>query len=124
MGDLLGRYVGGERRYEVAQLLAMSDAALARVAEDYSVRCDGDKETTAEQICVRQMDPLDSPVIKALKRGETLLLDEINLAPAAVVERLDSLFEDDGNIVLVEHRNEMIAPSPDFRLFATMNPSH
>ena len=124
VADLLGRYVGGERRYELAQLQALSPATLTRLAAD----CDLDPQVAdlAAAIFKRQMEPhwVDGPVIKALKRGDVLLLDEINLAPAAVVERLNSLFDDDGNIVLVEHRNEVVRPQRDFRLFATMNPSH
>lgn len=66
---------------------------------------------------------VDGPVIKAMKQGEVLLLDEMNLARPEVLERLNSLFDDDGNVVLTEHHNEVISPDDNFRLFATMNPA-
>jgi midasin len=57
-----------------------------------------------------------------MKKGQWLLLDEMNLAEPQILERINSLLDDDRNIVLREHDGEIVVPHPDFRLFATMNP--
>ncbi len=125
VSDLLGKYVGGENRYSKPDLDKMSDAEFAAVSEEYGVPEGASREVASDQILAAQLKPrwVDGPVIRAMKKGEVLLLDEMNLARPEVLERLNSLFDDDGNVVLTEHHNEVIAPDDDFRLFATMNPA-
>lgn len=99
----------------------------------------------------------DGVLIQAMKTGQWLVIDEINLAPSQVVERMNSLLDDDGFIVVTEHHGEKYVSAaeydrklkgymeqdrcpegaararldsekifrihPDFRIFATMNPS-
>ncbi|KAJ1604672.1 midasin MDN1 [Cryptosporidium canis] len=86
----------------------------------------------------------DGPIIKAMKTGSFLLLDEINLCDDSVIERLNSLLEDhyipsdSGRpqksrvIYLTERGGSQLAQGGDdyvihshrdFRVFATMNPS-
>ncbi|KAJ1448001.1 P-loop containing nucleoside triphosphate hydrolase protein [Pelagophyceae sp. CCMP2097] len=63
----------------------------------------------------------DGPVLRAAKRGEWVLLDELNLAPQPVLEGLNAC---------LDHRRELFVPElgetfkchPDFRIFATQNP--
>ena len=45
-------------------------------------------------------------LITAMKNGEWLCIDEINLAPSQVVERINSLLDDDGFLVVTEHAGE------------------
>jgi MoxR-like ATPase len=123
--DLIGRYVGGEVRFGKADLDKKSEAALSALAEEYGL---DEGLSRAEQ--VRQLLDVqhrsrwvDGPIVKAMRKGEVLLLDEVNLARPAVLERLNSLFDDDGNIVLTEHRNEVVQKHDNFRIFATMNPA-
>lgn len=49
-------------------------------------------------------------------------MDELNLAPTEVLEALNRLLDDNRELYLAE-TNETIRPHPDFRLFATQNPS-
>ncbi|MBU9889452.1 MAG: AAA family ATPase [Candidatus Omnitrophica bacterium] len=49
---------------------------------------------------------VDGVLIGALKRGEWLVLDEMNLAPPELLERLNSLFDDDQSLTLREHHGE------------------
>lgn len=64
----------------------------------------------------------DGILVRALKRGDWVILDELNLAPSEVLEALNRLLDDNRELYLSEI-NETIKPHPDFRLFATQNPT-
>ena len=63
-------------------------------------------------------------LVRALRDGCWLLLDEINLAPAETLERIAGVLESPtGSLVLTERGDlNRIERSPKFRLFACMNP--
>ncbi|EWM28421.1 mdn1 midasin family protein [Nannochloropsis gaditana] len=63
----------------------------------------------------------DGLLVKALREGAWLILDELNLAPPEVLEGLNRLL-DDNRELLVPETQEIIVPHPAFRLFATQNP--
>jgi MoxR-like ATPase len=65
----------------------------------------------------------DGVLVTAMKRGEWLVCDEINAALPEILFVLQSLLDDDRCVRLVEKDGEVILPHPDFRFFATMNPS-
>ncbi|XP_054829779.1 midasin [Eublepharis macularius] len=62
---------------------------------------------------------------QAVKKGEWILLDEINLAAAETLECLSGLLEGlSGSLVLLDRGDtEPLARHPNFRLFACMNPA-
>lgn len=67
-------------------------------------------------------------VPRALREGWWLLLDEVNLAEPAVLERLNPVLERTPTLVLTEGPGTRFGPGgvpvhPDFRVFATMNPA-
>lgn len=64
----------------------------------------------------------DGLLVRALRRGHWVILDELNLAPSEVLEALNRLLDDNRELYLAE-TNETVKPHPDFRLFATQNPS-
>eukprot|EP01041_Mallomonas_annulata_P000547 gene547-1048_t len=67
----------------------------------------------------------DGPLLNAMINGEIFVLDEINLADDAVIERLNSVLETDRAITVAEKgglASERIIAHPNFRLLATMNP--
>lgn len=66
---------------------------------------------------------VDGILIDAMKNGHWLLLDEINAALPEILFVLHSLLDDDRYVVVAENHNEKIHPHPNFRIFATMNPS-
>jgi midasin len=66
---------------------------------------------------------VDGIVVDAMKKGHWMLLDEYNLADPAIAERLNSLLEDGRELLLSEKGNEIVEAHPNFRIFATMNPS-
>ena len=68
----------------------------------------------------------DGSLIKAMKNGDIFLMDEINLAEDAVIERLNSVLEFNREITLAEKggiESERLHAHQDFRIIATMNPS-
>ncbi len=82
--------------------------------------------------CRRQADknaPLfewvDGPLVNAMTHGHCFLMDEINMADDAVVERLNAVLESSRTLMLSEKSVDscVLVGHPSFRVFATMNPS-
>lgn len=72
---------------------------------------------------------VDGILVKALKQGSWLVLDNANLCSPAVLDRLNSLLEPNGFLSIHEHRNpdgsaQIVKPHPNFRLFLTMDPHY
>ncbi|KAL1883672.1 AAA ATPase midasin [Paecilomyces lecythidis] len=64
---------------------------------------------------------------QAIQQGKWVVLDNANLCNPSVLDRLNSLMEPNGYLVLNEQRTEdgsarIIKPHPNFRLFLTMDP--
>ena len=79
----------------------------------------------AARIAALPFEWADGPLVEAIKQGDVLLIDEINLAEDAVLERLNSVFETERTLTLTEKGDADIAElvaHPDFLVFATMNP--
>lgn len=68
---------------------------------------------------------VDSLLVKTMIEGSWLLLDNVNLTSAAVLDRLNCLLEPNGTLSIPE-RGEFneIAPHPNFRIFFTMDPKY
>uniref|UniRef100_A0A1I8PDS0 Midasin n=1 Tax=Stomoxys calcitrans TaxID=35570 RepID=A0A1I8PDS0_STOCA len=63
-------------------------------------------------------------LVKCIKNGDWVLLDEINLASAETLECLSTILEPDGSVVLLEKGDFIpVKRHPDFRIFACMNPN-
>lgn len=60
-------------------------------------------------------------LVKAVRNGHWIVLDELNLAPSDVLEALNRLL-DDNRELFVPELSETIKAHPDFMLFATQNP--
>ena len=107
----------------------MDEVKLRRLGEDdYGI--DDAFALTPEQVIETVMERQDQPhwvdgiVLRAAKRGEVLVLDEINLLRPAVLARLRSLFDDVGNLRVTEHRQKVVVPDANFRFVATGNPTN
>ncbi|OBA25050.1 P-loop containing nucleoside triphosphate hydrolase protein, partial [Hanseniaspora valbyensis NRRL Y-1626] len=72
-------------------------------------------------------DFVEGSLVKAIKNGEWLLLDELNLATADTLENISDLLNDDpeNRSILLSEKGEAeaIRVHPDFRLFGCMNPA-
>jgi cobaltochelatase CobS len=62
-------------------------------------------------------------LVDAMLAGDWILLDEINACLPEIAFSLHSLLDDDRMVVLMEYDGRIVRPHPDFRLFASMNPS-
>ncbi|ERF75124.1 hypothetical protein EPUS_07813 [Endocarpon pusillum Z07020] len=61
-------------------------------------------------------------LVEALRRGQWIVLDELNLAPTDVLEALNRLLDDNRELFIPETQ-ETVKPHPNFVLFATQNPA-
>lgn len=64
----------------------------------------------------------DGILLQAMKKGEWLVVDEINVALPEILFVLHSLLDDDRFVVVANNDGKIVRPHPDFRFFATMNP--
>lgn len=72
---------------------------------------------------------LDSIIVQALQKGQWLVLDNANLCSASVLDRLNSLLEPDGSLIVNEHcgpngEPRLVRPHPNFRVFLTVDPRY
>ena len=72
---------------------------------------------------------VDGPLVRALTLGQWLVLENVNLASPAVLDRLNSLFEPNGYLVFSEQGGSavdgsvrIVRPTKGFRLFMTVDP--
>lgn len=72
---------------------------------------------------------VDGILVKALQEGSWLILDHANLCNPSVLDRLNSLLEPNGSLIINERRSSdgsapVIKPHPSFRIFMTADPRH
>ncbi|XP_015108995.1 midasin [Diachasma alloeum] len=73
---------------------------------------------------------IDSVLVKCLRDGTWLLVDQVNLCSPAVLDRLNGLLEPNGVLTIGERGTDSsgnvhtIKPHPNFRLFLTMDPNY
>ncbi|KAI9895643.1 hypothetical protein PsorP6_019237 [Peronosclerospora sorghi] len=68
---------------------------------------------------------VEGVLVKALREGHWVLLDEIKLASSDTLERIGTLLEHETCAFSLTERGdvELLRPHPNFRLFSAMNPS-
>lgn len=71
----------------------------------------------------------DGMLVKAVEEGRWLILDNANLCSPSVLDRLNSLLETNGSLLINECSQEdgqprVLEPHPNFRLFLTMDPKY
>ncbi|KAI5962071.1 uncharacterized protein KGF55_003146 [Candida pseudojiufengensis] len=90
-----------------------------KLLEDFEVR------TTSEHSFV--FDFVEGSLVKAVRNGDWLLLDEINLASSDTLESIADLLSEttDQRSILLSERGdtEPVKAHPEFRIFGCMNPS-
>ena len=72
---------------------------------------------------------VDGTLVQAVERGDWLVLDNANLCSSSVLDRLNSLLEPNGTLVINEHslpngKTRIVKPDPNFRIFLTLDPVH
>lgn len=63
----------------------------------------------------------DAPFLRAMQRGEWVLLDEMNLASQSVLEGLNACLDHRGEVYIPE-LDKSFTSHPDFKVFAAQNP--
>ncbi|KAK4741715.1 hypothetical protein SAY87_025303 [Trapa incisa] len=68
---------------------------------------------------------VEGAFVSALRNGDWVLLDEVNLAPAETLQRISGVLEgEEGSLCLAERGDvSFIKRHPNFRVFACMNPA-
>lgn len=64
----------------------------------------------------------EGALLKAMRTGQWVIIDELNLASSDVLEMLNRLL-DDNREIFVEELQEYVKAHANFRIFATQNPS-
>ena len=72
---------------------------------------------------------VDGALVEAVEHGHWVVLENANLCSASVLDRLNSLLEPDGHLMISEQHHfdghpRLIRPHKDFRIFLTMDPRH
>jgi midasin len=72
---------------------------------------------------------VDGELVQAITAGDWLVIENANLCNASVLDRINSLCETNGSLVLSERGSvdgvpQVLVPHPQFRLFMTLDPKH
>jgi midasin len=69
---------------------------------------------------------VDGPLVEAMKAGQWVVLNDVNRCSAAVLDRLNSLCEPGGQLILTEKGQDQspVNSHPDFRLIMAYDPSY
>ncbi|EXJ64606.1 hypothetical protein A1O7_00943 [Cladophialophora yegresii CBS 114405] len=145
-GDLIGSQRPVRNRSDLASDVSASWRALVQFEADNTIPADLEVDQiikefakldkarydphAVEQVrsCIGAYQSLfawsDGSLVRAMKRGEYFLLDEISLAEDSVLERLNSVLEPSRTILLAEKGSveNLVIAHPDFQFLATMNP--
>ncbi|KJH53347.1 ATPase family protein [Dictyocaulus viviparus] len=106
----------------VTQLQALVEMALSDIKDNESLvnECHSALERAVRSTL--RFEWVDSPFVRAYLNGYWLLIEDVNLCSAAVLDRLNSCFERDGHLVVFERHSsfEPLKPHPNFRPVVTL----
>uniref|UniRef100_A0A914ZUI6 Midasin n=2 Tax=Parascaris univalens TaxID=6257 RepID=A0A914ZUI6_PARUN len=101
---------------------------LARITGNTLVRINNHEHTDLQEYigsyapdAYGRLTFVEGALLKAVRAGHWVILDELNLAPTDVIEALNRLL-DENRELFVSELNEAVKAHPSFRLFATQNP--
>ncbi|KAK5030524.1 AAA ATPase midasin [Exophiala sideris] len=102
---------------------------LAKLSGNKFVRINNHEHTDLQEYLGSYVSDADGKLqyregvlVDALRRGDWIVLDELNLAPSDVLEALNRLLDDNRELLIPESQ-EIVRPHPNFMLFATQNPA-
>lgn len=120
-----------------------ADISLENVIPSLSSLCQSSSDPAYQQFleraqtllnAIQQSDKMkvgfewtEGVLTQAVQHGNWVILDNANLCNPSVLDRLNSLTEPNGTLILNEQRTEdgsakIITPHPNFRIFLTMDP--
>jgi len=92
------------------------------------------KDGCLEQANHAHFQWVDGVLAEAMTRGSWLLLENVNLCPSSVLDRLNPVMENNGELLMAECgvqkdenaqlKHRVVKAHPNFRLFLTMDPEH
>lgn len=112
------------RFLENLKVTAVSNGALEQfVKQSEELIAEAQRDTIA------RFEWVDGMLVRAVEEGKWLVLDNANLCSPSVLDRLNSLLEPNGVLIVNEHNTssgdpKSVKPHPEFRLFITMDPKH
>lgn len=77
-----------------------------------------------------QFEWVDSKIVSAIKTGEFISLEHVNLCSSAILDRLNSVFEPNGKLLLAEKgvtksgKSEIVQKHGNFRAYLTLDPKN
>ncbi|KAL8788560.1 MAG: hypothetical protein Q9213_001633 [Squamulea squamosa] len=85
-----------------------------------------EKSMHDNQACFEWVDGI---LVKSIVEGKWLILDNANLCSPSVLDRLNSLLEPNGVLIINERHSpdgsaRIVKPHPNFRMFLTMDPQY
>ncbi|TYZ63967.1 hypothetical protein PybrP1_004209 [[Pythium] brassicae (nom. inval.)] len=119
---------------DLAQLLSAYDSVRSRVLRtldaeeagvDHPLHAQILRADTLKRRYQSIFEWVDGPLVESMKHGDLILVDEVNLAEDAVLERLNSVLEPSRGLLLAEKGGdqvEEITAAATWRIMATMNP--
>jgi len=110
----------------ISRLPALQSTTLNQVKADLMTRV---RSTLLLLGAHGRFEWVDGPLVRALKEGHWVVFDGANLCSPSVLDRLNSLCESDGVLMLNERGNigggiEVVRPHHNFRLFMIVDPQH
>ncbi|KAF7620547.1 putative midasin [Aspergillus flavus] len=130
---------------EIYENLQSPDASLENICTFLTMLSQTYPQTAFDDMLLRAQDLLETTkqsdrmkvgfewtegvLTQAVQHGYWVILDNANLCNPSVLDRLNSLTEPNGALILNEQRTEdgsarIITPHPNFRLFLTMDSRH
>ncbi|GAA5925946.1 AAA family ATPase midasin [Sporobolomyces koalae] len=111
----------------IKHALDISTGTDAASKEQLAQRIEAAVETANSTSAAARFEWIDGPLVRAMKNGDWLLIEDANLCSPSVLDRLNSLFETSGRLQLAERgpvngEIQIIAPHPAFRLVMTLDP--
>lgn len=117
---LVGQH-GTGKSYAIKEAADAADKKLTRIIVT--------QETTPEDLVFNyelkdgETKLIKRELLRAVEKGEWIVLEEINMASPAVLTMLNGLLETDPDSRYLRYLKKEVKPHKDFRLFATSNPS-
>lgn len=131
LGELLRVLIANKKNLKQSDLENLVNKLQNLSSEDETVRkFRVDLGNALEEVraaSLARFEWVDGLLVKAVQQGKWLVLDNANLCSASVLDRLNSLLEPNGFLIINEHSGpdgqpRLVKPHPDFRLFLTVDP--
>ncbi|RCN27203.1 hypothetical protein ANCCAN_27063 [Ancylostoma caninum] len=102
---------------DITELETVTELALAEVKENVTVVEHCREVLACAARSAMRFEWRDSTFVKAFVEGYWLLIEDVNLCSAAVLDRLNSCLESEGRLVISERQSsfEPLEPHPNFR---------